>query len=127
MIRIYKYKNYESSLINLVQQSYNISLTLNPDNNSYTGKKESIDTLAHLCNEAIKTSNNFLLDILLFLDLSEIELVQILQNNNVETVMEQLDSFDKDEDEYSINNIITSPRKISSDRHPIRPAPPEGQ
>ena len=117
LIRIYKYKNYESSLINLVQQSYNISLTLNPDNNSYTGKKESINTLAHLCNEAIKTSNNFLLDILLFLDLSEIELVQILQNNNVETVMEQLDSFDKDEDEYSINNIITSPRKISSDNN----------
>jgi hypothetical protein len=115
LIKIYKINNYENGLINLVQQSYNISLTLNPDNNSYTGKKESINTLSHLCNEAIKTSNNFLLDLLLFLGLSSIELVQILENNNIESVIDQLDNFDEEQDFSINNNIITLPKKISSD------------
>ena len=116
LIKVYKYKKYENNIINLVQQSYNISLTLNPQRNSYTGKKESITTLMHLCNETIKISNNFLLDLLLFIDFPGNPVVQILQNNNVESLTEELDNFDEeDESESSIdNNNNISKRNISN-------------
>ena len=106
LIKCYKNKKYQSNIINLIQQSYNISLTLNPERNSYTGKKDSIKTLTHLCNEAIKISNNFLLDLLLFLDLSNIDLVQLLQNNNIESVIEDFENIE-DESIFEINNNNT--------------------
>ena len=114
LIKIYKSKKYENNIINLVQQSYNISLTLNPKRNSYTGKQESINTLMQLCNEAIKISNNFLLDLLLFIDFPGNPLVELLQNNNVESVIEDLDSIDE-EDENESNDITNiSKRKTSN-------------
>ena len=113
LIKIYKNKKYENNIINLLQQSYNISLTLNPERNSYTGKKESINTLTHLFNEVIKLSNNFLLDLLLFLDLSNISLVQTLRDNNIESVSEELnnDIESEDEDESNVENIINNMSK----------------
>ena len=115
LIKVYKYKKYENNIINLVQQSYNISLTLNPQRNSYTGKKESITTLMHLCNETIKISNNFLLDLLLFIDFPGNPVVQILQNNNVESLTEEIDNFDEeDESESSIDNNNISKRNTSN-------------
>ena len=103
LIKIYKNKKYENSIINLVQQCYNISLTLDPKRNAYTGEKESINTLSHLFNETIKISNNFLLDLLLFLKLSDIPLVQILKENNIESVLEDIDNFDEEEEEEESN------------------------
>ena len=105
--KCYKNKNYENNIINLVQQSYNISLTLNPRKNSFTGKMENLNTLSHLCNESIKTSNNYLLDLLLFLDLSNINLVQTLQNNNTESVLEEFPNFEEENsnDEDSLNEV----------------------
>ena len=113
LIKIFKNKKYENNIINLLQQSYNISLTLNPERNSFSGKKESINTLTHLCNEVIKLSNNFLLDLLLFLDLSNISLVQTLRDNNIESVSEELnnDIESEDEDESNVENIINNMSK----------------
>ena len=107
LIKCYKNKKYGNNIINLVQQSYNISLTLNPRKNSFTGKMENLNTLSHLCNESIKTSNNYLLDLLLFLDLSNINLVQILQNNNIESVLEEFPNFEEENsnDEDSLNEL----------------------
>ena len=107
LIKIYKNKKYENNIINLVQQCYNISLTLDPKRNAYTGEKESINTLSHLFNETIKISNNFLLDLLLFLQLTDNPLVQLLKENNIESVLEDLDNFDEEEEDESIleNNI----------------------
>ena len=105
--KCYKNKNYENNIINLVQQSYNISLTLNPRKNSFTGKMENLNTLSHLCNESIKTSNNYLLDLLLFLDLSNINLAQTLQNNNTESVLEEFPNFEEENSnsEDSLNEV----------------------
>lgn len=105
--KCYKNKNYGNNIINLVQQSYNISLTLNPRKNSFTGKMENLNTLSHLCNESIKTSNNYLLDLLLFLDLSNINLAQTLQNNNTESVLEEFPNFEEENSnsEDSLNEV----------------------
>ena len=113
LLKIYKNKKYENNVINLVQQSYNISLTLNPKRNSYTGKQESINTLMQLCNEAIKISNNFLLDLLLFIDFPGNSLVELLQNNNVESVIEDLDNIDEEHENES-NDIINTPKRKTS-------------
>lgn len=113
LIKIYKLKKYENSIINISQQSYNISLTINPKRNSYTGKKDSIITLNHLCNEGVKISNNFLLDLLLFLDLSDIDLVTLLKNNNIESAFEEFDNIEEAEEDISSidNNISTISKK----------------
>ena len=103
LIKIYKNKKYGSEIINLLQQCYNISLTLDPKRNAYTGEKESINTFSHLFNEAIKRSNNFLLDLLLFIKLPDIPLVQLLKENNIESVIEELDNFDEEEQEEEPN------------------------
>ena len=107
LIKCYKNKKYENNVINLVQQSYNISLTSNPQKNSFIGKKESLNTLTHLCNETIKISNNYLLDILLFLNLEEINLAKLLKNNNIISVLEEFDDIKEDNlyNEDSINDI----------------------
>ena len=113
LIKCYKSKKYPNNIINLIQQSYNVSLTLNPERNSYTGKKDSIKALTHLCNEIVKLSNNFLLDLLLFLDLSNIDLVHILQNNNIES---SLDDFDNEDDDsiFEISHTNTKKSNLSS-------------
>ena len=111
LIKCYKNKNYGNNILNLVQQSYNISLTLNPKKNSFTGKKENLNTLSHLCNESIKTSNNYLLDLLLFLDLSNINLVQTLQNNNIESVLEEFQNIEEENSNNEDNLNEISKRK----------------
>ena len=60
-----------------------------------------------MCNESIKTSNNYLLDLLLFLDLSNINLAQTLQNNNTESVLEEFPNFDEENSnsEDSLNEV----------------------
>jgi hypothetical protein len=116
IIKVYKNKKYENNIINLSQQSYNISLTINPRNNSFTGKKDSVNILTHLFNEIIKNSNNFLLDLLLFLDLSDIDLVELLKNNNIKSSLDEVDVInDKDEYDSSIEkSISTSKMKINN-------------
>ena len=116
VIKVYKNKKYENNIINLSQQSYNISLTINPNKNSFTGKKDSINILTHLFNEIIKNSNNFLLDLLLFLDLSDIDLVELLKNNNINSSLDELDGInDKDEYDSSIEkSISTSKMKLNN-------------
>lgn len=111
LIKVYKLKKYENSIINISQQSYNISLTINPKRNSYTGKKDSIITLTHLCNEGVKISNNFLLDLLLFLDLSDIDLVTLLKKNYIESAFEEDNFEEADEDISNINNNISTIQK----------------
>jgi hypothetical protein len=116
IIKVYKNKKYENNIINLSQQSYNISLTINPRNNSFTGKKDSVNILTHLFNEIIKNSNNFLLDLLLFLDLSDIDLVELLKNNNITSSLDEVDEInDKDEYDSCIEkSISTSKMKINN-------------
>ena len=116
IIKVYKNKKYENNIINLSQQSYNISLTINPRNNSFTGKKDSVNILTHLFNEIIKNSNNFLLDLLLFLDLSDIDLVELLKNNNIKSSLDEADEInDKDEYDSCIEkSISTSKMKINN-------------
>ena len=113
LIKCYKNKKYENNIINLIQQSYNISLTLNPERNSYTGKKDSLKTLTHLCNQAIKISNNFLLDLLLFLDLSHINLVELLQNNNIQSVIEDFENIEDNKEAEFIFEINKNNSKKS--------------
>lgn len=101
VLKHYKNKNISKELLNLLKQSYNISLTLNPQRNSFTGDKKNLNLLAHLYREIIKKDNQFLLDLLKFLKIKSDNLINSLQENyrtiyedpSVEKEVDRIDSL----------------------------------
>ena len=127
ILKYYKNRNVSKDLINLLKQAYNISLTLNPQRNSFTGDKRNTNLLAHLYKEIIKKDYNFLLDFLNFLKIKSNELIQNLseeytsiydKNPLVEKEIERIntigsifDNFDDDINSSNINNKIIKKQK----------------
>ena len=102
ILKYYKNRNISKELLNLIKQAYNISLTLNPQRNSFTGDKKNLNLLAHLYREIIKKYNQFLLDLLKFLKIKTDNLINSLQENfksiydenpSVEQEIERVDSL----------------------------------
>ena len=102
VLKYYKNRNISKELLNLIKQAYNISLTLNPQRNSFTGDKKNLNLLAHLYREIIKKYNQFLLDLLKFLKIKTDNLINSLQENfksiydenpSVEQEIERVDSL----------------------------------
>ena len=125
ILKYYKNKNASKEIINLIKEAYNISLTLNPQRTSFTGDKKATNLLSHLYCEIIKKDNQFLLDLLNFLQIKCDDLINSLKNNftsifeenpNVEQEIERIDTlgsiFDNFED-ININDISNINRKIS--------------
>ena len=81
VLKYYKNKNISNELLNLLKQAYNISLTLNPQRNSFTGDKKNLNLLTYLYREIIKKDNQFLLDLLKFLKIKSDKLINSLQEN----------------------------------------------
>ena len=127
ILKYYKNKNISKELLNLLKQAYNISLTLNPQRNSFTGDKKNLNLLAHLYREIIKKYNQFLLDLLKFLKIKSENLINSLQesfrsiyeeNPSIEKEIERIDSlgsiFDNFNDLGISDNINSGIKKQNS-------------
>ena len=102
ILKYYKKRDISKDIINLLKQAYNISLTLNPQRNSFTGDKKNANLLAHLYREIIKKDNQFLLDLLYFLKIKSNDLINCLSDNytsiykdnpSVEKEIERIDTL----------------------------------
>ena len=115
ILKIYKQNKYSNIIINMIQQAYNISLTLDPQRSSFKEDKNSLKTLKKLYNEIIKISNNFLIDLLTFLEMCNNNLVSILNENNFFSVFDQYpELLNTINNEYSIKNIKNNQEKNDS-------------
>ena len=133
ILKYYKNKDISKELLNLLKQAYNISLTINPQRNSFTGDKKNINLLAHLYREIIKKDLQFLLDLLKFLKIKSDDLIKSLSENltsiydehpSVEKEIDRIDSlgsiFDNFEDIgfVDINNSNIKKQKTLEDKVP---------
>ena len=133
ILKYYKNKNISKELLNLLKQAYNISLTLNPQRNSFTGDKKNINLLAHLYREIIKKDNQFLLDLLKFLKIKSDNLINSLQENfrsiydenpSIEKEIERIDSLGSIFDNFNdigftdINNSGIKKQNLLEDKFP---------
>jgi len=80
ILKHYKNKNSPKDVLNLLKQAYNISLTINPQRNSFNANKKDISLLAHLYIELIKLDKGFLLDLIKFLKIDHDEIINTLSN-----------------------------------------------
>ena len=95
ILKYYKNKYITKDLLNLLKQAYNISLTLNPQRNSFTGDKKNTNLLAHLYREIIKKDYQFLLDLLIFLKIKSDDLIKDLKENYT-SIYDENPSVEKD-------------------------------
>ena len=102
VLKHYKNKNVAKDILNLLKQAYNISLTLNPQRNSFSCDNKNINLLAHLYREIIKKDYQFLLDLLKFLKIKSDDLINSLsesftsifeENPSVEKEIERIDTL----------------------------------
>jgi hypothetical protein len=80
IIKYYKNKNSPKELLNLLKQAYNISLSINPQRNSFNANKKDVSLLAHLYIEIIKVEKGFLLDLIKFLKIEHDDIINTLSN-----------------------------------------------
>lgn len=124
--KYYKNKKSPKDVLNLLKQAYNISLTINPQRNSFNANKKDVYLLAHLYIEIIKIDKGFLLDLIKFLKIDHNEIINILSNyytsifdekpliqKDIER-MDSLRSIFNDESGYA-DTSLTSNKKKSID------------
>jgi len=80
ILKHYKNKNSSKDVLNLLKQAYNISLTINPQRNSFNANKKDVSLLAHLYIELIKIDKGFLLDLIKFLKIDHDDIINTLSN-----------------------------------------------
>ena len=80
ILKYYKNKNSPKEVLNLLQQAYNISLSINPQRNSFNANKKDVNLLVHLYIEIIKIDKGFLLDLIKFLKIDHNDLINTLSN-----------------------------------------------
>ena len=80
ILKYYKNKNSPKEVLNLLQQAYNISLSINPQRNSFNANKKDVNLLVHLYIEIIKNDKGFLLDLIKFLKIDHNDLINTLSN-----------------------------------------------
>lgn len=80
ILKHYKNKNTSKDVLNLLKQAYNISLTINPQRNSFNANKKDVSLLAHLYIELIKIDKGFLLDLIKFLKIDHDDIINTLSN-----------------------------------------------
>lgn len=121
-LKHYNNKKSSSEILNCIKQAYNISLTLNPKRNSYKGNKKDTNVLAFLYLELIKLDVGFLLDLIIFLDIKNDELINDLkkkyssiykENPNLNREIERMDSSKSviQEDSSFIDSSSSSQKK----------------
>ena len=122
ILKIYKQNKYSNDIINMIQQAYNISLTLDPQRSSFKNDKNSLLTLRKLYNEIIKISNNFLIDFLTFLEMCNNNLVSILNESNFFSVFDKnpdlLNNINNDNSIRNIKNITQEKNENNSNNSP---------
>lgn len=124
----YKNKNSPKDVLNLLKQAYNISLTINPQRNSFNANKKDVCLLAHLYIEIIRIDKGFLLDLIKFLKIENDDIIKTLSSNYtsiyddkplIEKDIERMDSLRSifnDESEFTDTSHSSNKKKSIDER-----------
>lgn len=119
----YKNKNSPKDVLNLLKQAYNISLTINPQRNSFNANKKDVSLLTHIYIEIIRIDKGFLLDLIKFLKIENDDIIKTLSNNYtsiyddkplIEKDIERMDSLRSilnDESEFTDTSHSSNKKK----------------
>ena len=113
ILKYYMNNNKSTNILNFIKQAYNISLTLNPKRNSFNGNKTYTNILAILYLEIIKIDNEFLLDLINFLEINDDELINILNKKYI-SIYKQNPSINKEIERLDTSRSIFSNSEDSS-------------
>ena len=113
ILKYYINNNKSTNILNFIKQAYNISLTLNPKRNSFNGNKQYTNVLAILYLEIIKIDNEFLLDLINFLEINDDELINILNKKYI-SIYKQNPSINKEIERLDTSRSIFSNSEDSS-------------
>ena len=113
ILKYYMNNNKSTNILNFIKQAYNISLTLNPKRNSFNGNKKYTNVLAILYLEIIKIDNEFLLNLINFLEINDDELINILNKKYI-SIYKQNPSINKEIERLDTSRSIFSNSEDSS-------------